>query len=169
MRRALLLNRVQRFCAAFLDLPNNPPPQLLDEHFTATSEPQIIEHGPAWASTRLPFLGRPFTGRPQCLEYFTLLSQSLEFFPSKDTFPTSEAGFVVDEHALGDEGDVDGLGGVVSVVGKAVFRAVSTGKEWEENFIWRLSAFDREGRFARWEIWADPLSAWMAVGGEDTG
>nr|POE49529.1 dsc e3 ubiquitin ligase complex subunit 4 [Quercus suber] len=166
-RRTVLLQRAQHFCAAFLDLANNPPPQLLDEHFSTSCPPQITEHGPTGAATRLPFLGRPFTGRDQCLEYFTLLSQSLEFSPSKDTFPTTKTGFVVDESARDTGDEANGRCGVVSVVGKAVFRAVRTGKEWEESFVWRLSGFDQEGRFARWEIWADPLSAWMAVGGED--
>lgn len=37
-------------------------------------------------------------------------------------------------------------------------------KSWEEDFVYRLSGFDEEGRIGHWEIWADPLSAWDAVG-----
>ena len=54
--------------------------------------------------------------------------------------------------------------GAVSVVAKAVFESVKTGKRWEEMFVYRLSGFDEEGRIGCWEIWADPLSAWEAVG-----
>ena len=43
------------------------------------------------------------------------------------------------------------------------FASVKTGKSWEEDFVYILSEFDEEGRIGRQEIWADPLSAWMAV------
>lgn len=85
----------------------------------------------------------------------------------KDAF--ARAGYVVDASAEveGSEG-VDGRGqrGVVSVVGKGTFKSVQTGKAWSEKFIYRFSGFDAEGRIGHWEIWADPLSAWVAVGGE---
>ena len=36
--------------------------------------------------------------------------------------------------------------------------------------LYRLSDFDEQRRIGHWEIWADPLSAWEAVGaGEDRG
>jgi len=54
--------------------------------------------------------------------------------------------------------------GVVTVVGTGTFASIKTGKEWSEKFIYRFSGFDREGRIGHWEIWADPLSAWVAVG-----
>ena len=63
--------------------------------------------------------------------------------------------------------DVASRGGVVTVVGRASFSSKKTGKAWKEQFIHRLSGFDGLGRIGHWEIWADPLSAWMAVGGED--
>ncbi len=60
---------------------------------------------------------------------------------------------------------------MVTVAGKGVFVARETRKEWSERFIYRFSGFDEEGRIGWWEIWADPLSAWVAVGGagEDLG
>lgn len=56
---------------------------------------------------------------------------------------------------------------MVSVKGKAVFKAIETGRAWEEEFIYRLSEFGEDGKIGHWEIWADPLSAFGAVGGED--
>lgn len=167
-RSSQLRQRASAFCSAFLDLPSNPPPKLLSEHFTSSS-PRITEHGPSWASSKLPFLGRTFTGKDECLEYFSLLSKVLAFEPSKDTFPGPK-GIVVDADAVGPEDKVDHWGcgkGVVSVVGKATFRSIGTGKSWDEQFIYRLSGFDEEGRIGHWEIWADPLSAYMAVEGKD--
>lgn len=172
-RSSLIRQRAQKFCAAFLDLANNPPEKMLDEHFT-TLNPQITEHGPAWANKRLPFLGKTFSGRDGCLEYFSFLADTLEFIPNLNTFPGKE-GFVVDDMTSvasggGPEHSGMGLGwdgrGAVSVVGKAKFKAVKTGKDWDEQFIYRLSGFDEEGKIGHWEVWADPLSAWAAVGGE---
>lgn len=67
------------------------------------------------------------------------------------------------------DADADGGKGVVSVVGKARFESVRTGRGWEEEFIWRLGGWDEEARVGRWEIWADPLSAWVAVGEKGEG
>lgn len=87
----------------------------------------------------------------------------------KDTFPSVESGgYVVDENAIA-EGDEGCEGGVVSVVGKARFESVKTGKGWDEEFIYRFSGFDGEGRIGHWEIWADPLSAWVACDPSGTG
>ena len=104
------------------------------------------------------------------MEYFELLGSTLEFTPSEDTFPAKE-GYVIDERAAaGGEGKQGGEGagwdgrGAVSVVGKGRFKATKAGKSWDESFIWKLSEFDEEGRVGHWEIWADPLSAWVAVG-----
>ncbi len=82
----------------------------------------------------------------------------------KDTFPSpDEGGYVVDANAgVSNEGGNHGKRGVVSVVGKARFESVKTGKGWNEEFIYRFSGFDEEGRIGHWEIWADPLNAWVA-------
>jgi len=167
-RSSQLRQRASAFAAAFLDLSNNPPEKLLSEHFVS-SNPRITEHGPAWATSKLPFLGKTFTGKDGCVQYFSLLADTLEFLPSKDTFPQPQ-GIVVDAEAVGpdEEADRQGRGrGVVSLVGRAVFKSVRTGKSWEEQFAYRLSGFDDEGKIGHWEVWADPLSAWMAVEGRD--
>jgi len=166
-RRTQLRDRTTAFTAAFLDLASNPPQKLLNDHFTPSS-PKITEHGPSWATSKLPFLGKTFSGRGGCEEYFSLLSKVLEFKPSKDTFPGPE-GVVVDPDAVGPEDDEGRPRGVVSLVARGVFRAVETGREWEEVFSYRLSGFDEDGKIGHWEIWADPLSAWMAVQGKGEG
>lgn len=74
-----------------------------------------------------------------------------------DAFPSKEGGFIVDDEA-------DGGNGMVSVVGKGRFVSKKTGKGWDEKFIYRFSEFDEQGKIGHWEIWADPLSAWDAVG-----
>ena len=72
----------------------------------------------------------------------------------EDAFPLTD-GFIVDART-----------NMVSVVGKGTFKSKKTRKGWDEEFIYRFSGFDEEGRIGHWEIWADPLSAWVAVGGE---
>lgn len=148
-RSTTLRTQAHAFCIALFSPP--PPPVLLSTHFT--SHPKITEHGPTWAQTLLPFLGKTFTGHAACEQYFTLLGQILEMDLPPDAFPGPEA-FIVDAEA-----------NMVSVVGKARFKSKATGKAWDEEFIYRLSEFDGEGRVGHWEIWADPLSAWVAVGG----
>ena len=174
-RRATLLNTSLSFTAAFVN-GNLPPPEILSSFFIQ-EYPQITEHGPAWATARLPFLGHTFSGREMCLKYFTLLADVLKVELDRDAFP-GEEGFVVDENAVvplessdgvidGDEGEV--RRGVVTVMGKGRFRSVKTGRSWEERFMYRLSRFDHQGKIGHWEIWADPLSAWVAVGDDEPG
>ena len=183
-RAALLRNSAVAFANAFTT--SKPPAQIVADHFIPSApsqSPRITEHGPAWAQSRLPFLGTTFTGEKQCLRYFELLGQVLAFEPREDTFP-SEDGFVVDEDAVAvssgaaeqrseassASGDFDGgRRGVVTVVAKGRFRSVKTGRSWEERFTYHLSGFDEQGRIGHWEIWADPLSAWVAVGDEKDG
>ena len=57
-------------------------------------------------------------------------------------------------------------GGLVSVSGTGQWQSVRTGQGWKESFTFRLSQFDHEGLIGYWEIWADPLSAWLAVHGD---
>ena len=59
---------------------------------------------------------------------------------------------------------VDAEGGTVTVKLRAKFASVKTGKDWEEDFVYVLSEFDEEGKIGSQELWADPLSAWVAVG-----
>ena len=71
--------------------------------------------------------------------------------------------FVIDAEALGPGAEEEGRG-VVTVKMRAGFKSVKTGKGWEEEFVYVLSGFDDEGKIGRQELWADPLSAWVAVG-----
>lgn len=176
IKRMKLLDRAKAFCTAFSAKQMPTPKTILNEHFTKNS-PRITEHCPNFAQARLPFLGRTFEGVDGCLEYFRLLGETLKFEPADDCFPTRDSGFVVDPEAKvsnADEATGYGsrtgawAGGVVSVVGHGTFTSVRTGKAWDEQFIYRLSEFDEEGKVGHWEIWADPLSAWLAVGGEET-
>lgn len=184
-RRAQLLHRARAFCAAFGSSKPPSPQKILDEHFRpeepssapALPWPRITEHGPEFARDRLPFLGRTFHGRDECLEYFRLLGEVLKLGGDGASFPAKDEGYAIDVHAMSDdflwgrqEGR-EGVGwankGVVSVVGHAIFTSVKTDRSWEETFTYRLSGFDEDGNVGHWEIWADPLSAWCAVGGED--
>ncbi|EDU50664.1 hypothetical protein PtrSN002B_008062 [Pyrenophora tritici-repentis] len=145
----LLRETTHSFCRALIAPP--PPSDLLAQYFS--SWPRITEHGPEWSRTRLPFLAKTFAGREGCEEYFKLMTDVLEMALPDDAFPGKE-GFIVDAEA-----------GMVSVVGKGRFTSRKTGKGWDERFIYRFSGFDNEGKIGHWEIWADPLSAWEAVGG----
>ncbi|KAF2635373.1 hypothetical protein P280DRAFT_473921 [Massarina eburnea CBS 473.64] len=151
-RSTVLRTSTHDFCTALISPP--PPADLLSTYFT--SNPQITEHGPSWSTTRLPFLHKTFDGTDGCVEYFTLLSDTLEMCLPADAFP-ERAGFVVDAEAEAGKG-------MVSVVGKGRFTSKKTGKAWDEQFIYRFSGFDAAGKIGWWEIWADPLSAWEAVG-----
>ena len=187
-RAAALRNAAVSFCSAFTAFKT--PERILAEHFVA-DDPKITEHGPSWATGRLPFLGHTFAGLEMCLQYFKLLGDTLAFEPDADTFP-NEDGFIVDENAvpipsgdttntaLPDEIDFDvddeqnqgepaDRRGVVTVVAQGKFKSVKTGRGWNEKFMYRLSGFDEAGRIGHWEIWADPLSAWVAVGDDNAG
>jgi hypothetical protein len=145
----LLRKTTHAFCRALISPP--PPADLLSTHFTH-GNPRITEHGPSWSRSRLPFLAKTFSGKEGCEEYFKVLGEVLEMKLPDDAFPGLE-GFIVDAEA-----------GMVSVVGNGHFASRKTSKGWDEQFIYRFSGFDDEGRIGHWEIWADPLSAWEAVG-----
>ncbi|KAH8732724.1 hypothetical protein GQ44DRAFT_600811 [Phaeosphaeriaceae sp. PMI808] len=147
-RSTTLRRATHAFCYTLLSPP--PPSELIATYFT--SSPKITEHGPEWARSRLPFLAKTFTGKDGCEEYFTILGGILAMTLPGDAFPGPEQ-FIVD-------GEV----GMVSVVGKATFASIKTGKSWDEKFIHKFSEFDADGKIGHWEIWADPLSAWDAVG-----
>jgi hypothetical protein len=173
-RQDLLRSQAHAFCSAFSTSSSSEqtPQQILDTYFRNIPNhyPIIHEHGPAWSNKKLPFLGKEFVGRSlaegssaetdtnpgqsrdTCDDYFTLLSQTLAVENAE--FPASEE-YTVDTVAPN--------GGAVSVVGVGTFKSVKTGKTWEEQFTYRLSGFDIEGKIGKWEIWADPLSAWNAI------
>ena len=155
----LMRSTAYSFCKAFAT--GSPPSETLDKYFT--SNPKILEHGPKWANLRLPFLGIKFHGRRSqssstatsrrtCDDYYDRLTATLSFHPHEKTVPPIEE-FMVDAER-----------GTVTVKLHATFASVKTGKDWEEDFIYVLSDFNEEGRIGSQELWADPLSAWIAVG-----
>ncbi|KAL8830401.1 MAG: hypothetical protein Q9191_001454 [Dirinaria sp. TL-2023a] len=168
-RTDLIRNTAESFCKAFVS--GASPTQTLDHYFT--SNPSITEHGPSWASKRLPFLARTFHGRRRqksgggatagsgstCDDYYDLLTSILSFHPTEKTLPPSDQ-FVVDAEAK----SVNGNKGVVTIKLRAEFKSIKTGRAWQEEFVYVLSDFDEEGKIGTQELWADPLSAWVAVG-----
>jgi hypothetical protein len=147
-RSTTLRETTHAFCQALIAPP--PPAELLSKYFSANSK--ITEHGPEWSRSRLPFLAKTFFGKEGCEEYLKVMTDVLDMSLGDDAFPV-KTGFIVDAEA-----------DMVSVVGKGRFTSKKTGKGWDEQFIYRFSGFDDEGKFEHWEIWADPLSAWDAVG-----
>ena len=163
MRNELIRRKAYDFCQALIQKSSE---ELLELYMT--SNPKITEHGPEWASERLPFLGKTFEGKSECARYFKVLSETLRMDLNESSFPNL-AGFSADVKAEARTG-ADKLAsketGTVNVVGKGHFTSMKTEKSWEEKFIYRFSGFDDDGKFDHWEIWADPLSAWVAVGNE---
>lgn len=165
-----LRSTAESFCKAFVS--GTAPTEILDKYFTSNAK--IHEHGPSWAAERVPCIGKTFQGRRQlesnkdqsssvgstCDDYYDLLTSTLSFHPTDKTVPSSDQ-FVIDAEAVGPDG---GKKGVVTVKLQAEFKSVKTGKGWEEEFVYVLSDFDDEGKFGRQELWADALSAWVAVG-----
>lgn len=153
------------FCKSFV--AGSSPTEMLDTFFA--SNPQITEHGPRWAQTRLPFLGTTFRGRrapsnentpigTTCDDYYDILASILSFHPTQNTVPPKE------EFRVAVDKDADGKWhGSVTVKLHAKFASIKTGKCWEEDFIYLLSGFDDDMKIGHLELWADPLSAWMAV------
>lgn len=153
-----LRSTAEGFCKAFI--AKAPPSDTLDKYFSAN--PKILEHGPQWANERLPFLGVTFEGRRPdgkaheassrtCDDYYDLLTSILSFHPAEDTLPRKEQ-FMVDPEQK-----------TVTIKLRAIFASVKTGKGWTEDFVYVLSEFDENFKIGSQELWADPLSAWVAV------
>ena len=160
-RAATMRARAHAFCQALADPP--AARELIAEYMVPEpsgrgARPTIHEHGPAWARGALPFLGRDFAGARACEEYFAALGATLRMeLDAAASFPGPE-GFAVDAAD----------GGRVAIAGRGTFASVATGRRWDERFAYILSGWDEAGRrFARWDVWADPLSAWAAVGEAD--
>ncbi|KAL9636128.1 MAG: hypothetical protein Q9164_003019 [Protoblastenia rupestris] len=144
------------FCNSFAD--GLAGSECLNRYFS--SKPKITEHGPRWATARLPFLSITFEGRRgqgnplgiTCDDYYDLLTSTLTFDPDSVIIPQREQ-FAVDPAA-----------GTATVRLHAKFASLKTGKDWEEDFVYVLSGFDEEGKIGCQDLWADPLSAWMAIG-----
>ncbi|KAK7541052.1 uncharacterized protein J3D65DRAFT_601145 [Phyllosticta citribraziliensis] len=187
---ALLHAQTSSFLAA-LTPPSPPPspPTLISDYFTPQN-PTIYEHGPPFTQRLLPFLGRPFIGRDECVRYFELMGAALELQIQKGSVSVSvDPDFVDDgddfekgasQGNVGSEGS--GGDGWKKCPGRAVAtgrcRCVcrATGRAWDEHVVWVFGGFERSTgagggqdrvRFARWDIWADAASAWVAAGGGD--
>lgn len=148
-RSDLLRQKGHEFCQALLAPPENPL-TLLQQHFVPKGA-KITEHGPQWCTDRLPFLAKTFreiSGDDSCETYFKVLSETLKMHMTKDTFPGPEA-FLVDADTVMEKED-GRTRGAVSVVGRAKFESVKTGRSWEEQFIYKLSGFDDEGKIGHW-------------------
>ena len=104
-------------------------------------EIRLFEHGlPKLA----PFLGRSFEGKVGVSEYFNVVSEYLSY---KDM---SFSEFIVDVESR-----------ITSVKGKAKFTWKSTGKTWEEIFVYRIK-LDEEGKVLVYEVWADSGAAYLS-------
>ncbi|GAA6055705.1 hypothetical protein JCM3770_001030 [Rhodotorula araucariae] len=133
------------------DLNASAPPATFRSHFTSSRPPVCIEHGPA-GHPELPFLGEPFEGGDRILHYYDLIGRVLKGKGSQFT----EADLLIKERGNGRAR--------VVWTGEAVWSVAATGKEWQEAVVW-LFEMEREGgkwRIATWEVWADPLSAYLA-------
>lgn len=191
----LLLHAHTSSFLAALTPPSPPPspPALLADYFTPQS-PTIYEHGPPFTQRLLPFLGRPFTGRDECVRYFELMGAALELQIQRGSVSVCvDPDFTDDDDDAAAEGQGAGegnVGGAGSGGGEAWTkcpgRAVATGRchcvcrttgrAWDEHVVWVFGGFERSTcgdggrdrvRFARWDIWADAASAWVAAGGGD--
>lgn len=160
-----LRSTAEGFCKAFV--AGTSPSEILDTFFT--SIPKITEHGPEWAKTRLPFLNTTFRGRRSqgpssrvdghtCDDYYDLLNATLSFHPNPNTVPSKDE-FLVANYKVKDG---EWQGGVTIKL-NASFSSKKTGKSWKEDFVYVLSEFDDDMKIGSLELWADPLSAWLAV------
>lgn len=165
-RESTLRSVAQEFCKAFI-YGGTAPPQLLSQYFSAS--PQILEHGPEWITERLPFAGQQFEGRRSasspgnektCDDYFDLLGATLSLQPHENSLPEQDCYVVDSQTKYGGAAQP----GAVVVRAHARLGCAHNDSTWEEHFVFILSQFDEEGKIGKLEIWADNLSAWVAVG-----
>lgn len=91
-----------------------------------------------------PFLGRSFEGKEGIREYFAVVSDCLSY----ENMSFSD--YIVDVESR-----------TTSVRGKARFTWKSTGKSWDEVFVYRIR-LDEEGKILVYEVWADSGAAYLA-------
>ncbi|KZT60186.1 hypothetical protein CALCODRAFT_429775 [Calocera cornea HHB12733] len=143
-RSSLLLHTARTLCAAFA---RSAPLAELQPLFTPS--PTITEHGPRTPS--VPFLAT-FSGPDALEQYMSILARCLTVSDAEYEEPMLDDGWeVVCVKARGTFTWVEGKG---------------KGVRWNEEFVYLLSGFDGEGRVGVWEVWADPLSAWLASQGK---
>ena len=112
--------------------------------FSTTQSDQIhlFEHGSS--DLKLPFVSRSFYGIQGITDYFTIISQTLDYENM------SFCDYSIDEKLR-----------VISVRGEAKFIWKSTGKSWNEIFMYRIQ-LDKEGKILIYEVWADSGAAYLA-------
>lgn len=163
-RSTQLRERTVGFITAFKALTKGkmPPHELLSEHFVAS--PFITEHGPKWAQSVVPVLGRTYWGVEDCLEYFTVLNEAFTCHFTEDSFPSAMQ-IAIDIVAEGPDDEVGRGRGVAFFSGQGSFMNKLNGKTLRECFSIRLSGFDEDAKIGHWEFWGDTLSAYAAVAG----
>jgi hypothetical protein len=144
MNRDELLQSSRALCNAFAN--HGTMDQILECFSSAQPDKiRLFEHGlPQLA----PFLGRSFQGVQGVKVYFAVVADLLSYQEM------SFADYIVDAELR-----------VVSVRGKAKFTWNTTGKSWDEVFIYRLQ-LDEEGKILVYEVWADSGAAYLASKGE---
>ncbi|OLL22630.1 hypothetical protein NEOLI_000256 [Neolecta irregularis DAH-3] len=133
----------QSLCSSFAA---KKPFTAILSHFTETQEPVIIEHC-SIKIPQLPFLST-FRG-PQIAEYFELLAELFEFEDMKFYDWTLD---VESER--------------VCVKATAKFTWKKTQQSWNETFTYSFTEFDEDGKIGKYEVWGDPLTAYLASKGE---
>lgn len=157
--REALITPAQNLSRTFAAPPSSsdsdPTGEMILSHFTTTPCPLAIEHGhPSLA----PFLGRAFQARDGVARYFNLLASTLSY---RDMVFEPEDDWVVDTQNAS-----------VSLRGRARFKWLSTGEEWDETFTWLLRmAREGEGtgeefKVCEYKVWADTGAAFLAGRGE---
>lgn len=134
------LRSTNALCDAFA---NHGSIEQIVECFSSSQPDEILlfEHGlPELA----PFLGRAFRGTRGIRDYFELVSEHLSY----DDMSFSD--YIVDTQLR-----------VTSVRGEARFTWKSTGKNWNEVFIYRIQ-LDEVGNVVVYEVWADSGAAYLA-------
>ncbi|GAA5982626.1 hypothetical protein JCM10908_006723 [Rhodotorula pacifica] len=133
-------------------------PSTFRSFFTEEQAPVCIEHGPSGIE-ELPFLGKEFKGEEgegSILEYFDLIGTVLKGRGSR----------FEDDDLLAKVYEKNHVHTARAIwTGTATWSVAQTGREWDEAVVW---AFDllREGRewkIQKWEVWAEPLSAYLAA------
>ncbi|GAA5896073.1 hypothetical protein JCM5296_006236 [Sporobolomyces johnsonii] len=121
--------------------------------YFSSASPVCLEHGPSVAE--LPFLGKPFKGHDAIAQYYALITSVLKGYGS--AFDEKDLWIRVEE---GDQK------ATAVWTGEADWGVQGTGKKWHEAVVWKfeLGKSSEEGKwkFERWEVWADPLSAYLA-------
>lgn len=111
---------------------------------------RLLEHGTP--SERVPFLGRTFYGLDGIYDYFSLVSETLEYTNM------SFSDYSLDENLK-----------IVTVRGTATFTWKATQKSWDEIFIYRIQLDTETGddendnnKIMIYEVWADSGAAYLA-------